>query len=208
MATLSLLEPEAKRRVGAVVTEIEEKTSAEIVVTLRLRSGDYRHVDGRVGVTALAVALLIFLFHPEPFDTRFFPLVALAVYLGGATFCRFFEPLRRLLTPPAEREASVLQAARAAFYENGVAGTKKRVGVLVFVSVFERRVELVPDIGFPQAATGEPFQRATKRLTQAIASGLSVEDFERALRELGKVLAEVLPRQTDDENELPDEVRS
>jgi putative membrane protein len=208
MTTLSLFEPEAKRRVGAVVTEIEEKTSVEIVVTLRPRSGDYRFADATFGAGCLGAALLVFLFHPEPFDIRFFPFVALAVYLVATTFCRFYEPLRRLLTPRIERDRNVAQAARAAFYDNGVAQTKKRLGLLVFVSVFERKVVLVPDSGLSPASFGEAFERATRRLDQAVQSSLSTEDFERALRELGKQLAEILPRQADDENELPDEVQS
>lgn len=208
MTTLSLLEPSAKQRVAALVTELEQQTSAEIVVRVSLGSGDYRAADTKAGLAALSIALLVFLFHPEPFDTRYFPVVAALTYLFGATVCRLFEPLRRALTPRLEREHKVSVAAKAAFYDDGVAQTKKRLGLLVYVSAFERKVRLVPDGGFPKTALGAPLERAEKRLDRALEAGLSVDDFERALRDLGKLLAEVVPRQADDENELPDEVRS
>jgi putative membrane protein len=58
--------------------------------------------------------------------------------------------VRRLLVLPARKIGAVRQAARGAFFDHRVSRTHGRTGILLYVSVFERRVEVVPDAGIEQ----------------------------------------------------------
>ena len=56
-------------------------------------------------------------------------------------------------------------AARAAFVDQGISRTRGRTGILVFVSLFEREVEVVADVGVDPVLLGEDWTRAVAALT-------------------------------------------
>lgn len=199
---------EAKARVADVVRTIEAGTSAEIVVALRVRSGHYRHTDMLVGSAVGFCSLLVFLFHPAPFAIEPFPLIFALAFVLGAAFSAHFEPLRRLLTSRTLLDENVRLAARAAFVDLGIGRTRGRSGILVYVSVFERRVELVHDIGIDEAALGDDYAAAKRALATVLTTSLDVAALEAALAALAPPLARVFPRSADDVNELDDEARS
>jgi uncharacterized membrane protein len=75
----------------------------------------------------------------------------------------------------------------------------------VFVSSFERRVEVLADIGIDKAVLGPLFEEAVRALDVALRRRRSFPLFLEALRSLGPILSRALPRTADDANELPDE---
>ena len=64
---------------------------------------------------------------------------------------------------------------------------------------------LVPDSGIPAGLVTGSLASIERGLTGAVAT-LDVDAFLAALSELGPAAAVVLPRRTDDENELCDDV--
>ncbi|MBI3201229.1 MAG: hypothetical protein HYZ29_06760 [Myxococcales bacterium] len=86
--------------------------------------------------------------------------------------------------------------------ELGVSRTRDRTGLLVFVSMFERKVVVVPDVGIDRAELGE----ALAKLESVLSESPELPRLVAALDELASPLARVLPRADDDENELPDTV--
>jgi len=208
MSASVLLDSKAKEEVVRVVRELEAKTSAEIVVTVRAVSGHYRHTDWLVGSLFAFAALCVFLFHPAPFDDDVVPFEVLFAFALGAFVSVYVAPLRRALTSRRLMESDVKRAARAAFVDLGVSRTSGRTGLLVYVSTFERRVEIVADIGLDAASLGGALGEARRSLEAALGASSPLEALVAGLRALGAALADKLPRAADDVNELPDEVRS
>jgi putative membrane protein len=206
MSARTFFAADVKSRVAAAVAEVEGKTSAEVVVAVRKRAGFYRHTDYLSGLALTFASLLIFLFHPEPFDLDLYPIEAAGFFAFGSVTSAFFPALRRALTSSRLMAENTRTAARATFVELGVSRTRGRTGVLVFISMFERRVEVVTDIGIDEAALGPLWKDALHRLTEAVHK-TEFDRFLDALRSLGPALAEALPRAADDTNELTDEAR-
>ncbi len=100
---------------------------------------------------------------------------------------------------------NVAVLARSTFIELKVDRTSGRTCLLVFVSTFERRVEVVPDAGVDPAVLGPAFADAVRALEVTVRGPRSFPRFLDALRALGPILAKALPRMADDVNELPDE---
>ena len=198
---------DARSKVAAVVAEVESQSSAEIVVALRKSSGHYRHTDYLVAILIATASLLIFLFYPEPFDSDLYAIEAAGFFTFGLLTSAFFPPLRRALTSRRLMDRFTGTAARAAFVDLGISRTKARAGVLVFLSMFERRVEVVADIGIDEAALGTEWKDALHRLERAVERG-EFDRFLDGVRAMGPVLAGALPRAADDINELADEVRT
>jgi len=206
MSARLLLDPSTKAEVADLVREIEAQTSAEIVVVVREVSGVYRHTDWLVGAALAFVSLLVFLFHPAPFDDDLLPIeIALAFAFGALASARI-GALRRALTSKKLMADNVHRAACAAFMDLGVWRPRDRTGLLVYLSTFERRVDVVTDIGIDVASLGPGFTEARAVLDQS-ASPPSAAGFFAGLRALASPLAAALPRAEDDVNELPDEVQ-
>lgn len=198
---------DARARVAEVVGRVESRTGAELVVTVRAASDHYRDADLISGVLLALAVLLVYLYLPLTFsDALAGPAVVLAFSLGFAISTRL-TGLRRVLLARARLHAAVRAAAREAFVDQSISTTRGRAGILVFVSLLERRVEIVADIGITNAPLPDSWTAAVQSLERSLERDPSPAGFEQALAALAAPLAHALPRQTDDVNELPDEVR-
>ncbi|MDI1479033.1 hypothetical protein [Polyangium sp. y55x31] len=206
MNARDLLDSKAKDEVSRVIRELEAKTSAEVVVAVRAVSGHYRHTDWLVGFVLSLVALCVFLFHPAPFDEDLLPFEIVLVFALGGFVSTNVPPLRRALTSRRLMAENVRRAACATFVERGISRTRGRTGLLIYVSTFEERVELVGDIGLEFDALGDDFAAARRRIEASIENASGLPAFLAALGDLGAALGRTLPRAEDDENELADEV--
>jgi len=207
MSASEFLAPAAKQRVTQAIAVVEGQTAAEVVVTVRKVSGHYRHTDYLLGALLALGGLLYFLFSPEPFDEDLFPVAEVFFFVTGVALSAGIAPLRRLLTAPSLVERSVKMAAHSAFYELGVSRTSGRTGILVYVSLFERRVEVVTDIGVVADKLDVAWGESGRMMQAALVDG-DVKCFAAALETMGPPLGRALPRSADDVNELSDEVRS
>jgi putative membrane protein len=205
MAVRDFFLPEARKRVGEAVEAIERDTTAEIVVSVRKCAGHYEQTDLFAGLVLALVGLIYMLFDSYPFDVWWMPINVMLAFIVGAFVTLEVKPLRRLLSGDKLLRESALTAAHAAFYELGISRTTGRTGVLVFVSMFERRVVVVPDIAVEPKELGAEWAAAVEGL-QATLRG--TPDFDRFLVALGALkapLARALPGKPDDVNQLPDE---
>src|SRR4030095_577642 len=115
------------------------------------RSGTYRDVAVLAGAVAAAAVLLIALF-----ARRIFPPVAVAVEVPAALalvawLVHRLPSVLRLFVSEARARRQVERAAAWWFVEEAVHGTKARTGVLVYLSLLEQRMAVVPDLGPPAA---------------------------------------------------------
>ncbi len=190
----------ARKQVTEAVVDVESRTAAEIVVVVRRTSGAWREVDLAVGAAAGFAVLLLVLFHPKPIPVIAMPVDVALGFVAGAVLSANLSRLKRALLPRRRVRAQVLAMARAAFVEQGVSRTTGRTGILVYVSTFERLVEVVADVGVdPKAAQAE-----LDALRACLSHGVRFDRFLTALRALGTPLGTCLPRSPDDVNELPD----
>src|SRR5437588_4035823 len=103
-----------------LVAEVEAKTSADIVVTVEPRSGNYRDVDFAVGVGTALVGLAVALYDPARHPELLILLDVVVLFALGAWISSAWPAVRRALTRRRRREAQVRAAAEAAFYDEHV----------------------------------------------------------------------------------------
>jgi putative membrane protein len=154
----------------------------------------------------MGLVLAYMLVAPQVFSFGTMALDGVIAFGVGALLSANVGHVRRLLVRKAKLSANVEAAARATFYELGISRTSGRNGILVFVSAFERRCEVVPDIGVDLETVGEAYQAACRAMDEA-AHKLDLEPFLAAVEQLGPPLGKAMPRDEDDINELPDEVQ-
>ena len=205
MATRDFFLPEARTRVAGAIEQIERETAAEVVVAVRRRSGHYRHTDLYAGLALSLLMLLVLLFHPYPFEVEWMPANVLVAFAAGALLVGNVAALRRLFTSKHLLRENARMAARAAFYDMGISRTMGRTGILVYVSIFERRVEVVPDSAVKPDELGAEWGAAVAALQRALHQAPDFDGFLRGLLAMTSPLARALPIQPGDINELPNE---
>jgi putative membrane protein len=196
----------AKQSTARSVKHVEAQTSAELVVAVRRRSGDYRVPAYHFGFFLAAVVVLYLLVSPQVFSVGDIALDGALAFGLGLALAHNVSALLRALAREKRLSKNVADAARVAFYDLGISRTSGRNGVLVFVSTFEQRALVLVDVGIDVAALGPKWREACLALSLAV-KGRDVAAFEQALESLGPILGVCLPRAADDVNELSDEVQ-
>ena len=189
--------------IGAAVREIEAKTNAETVVAVRGRSGTYRHADYLFGAVVALIGLLFVLFSPFEFHTYWIPFDVIALFAAAAFVSSRGDWIRRLLTTNAFRAKAARAGAAAMFYEAGIANTSAENGLLIYLSLLERRMEVIADRGILKAVPPLEWNHAVFELKR-VAEDPKPDKLISAMRELGALLAEHLPATGENPNELAD----
>lgn len=194
------------RALARAVSEIEQRSSAEVVVSVRARSGEYGHVAPLSGAIAAVATLAFLLFSPWVFAMHWVFIDPVLLGILVAFTAGRLGRVTRALTPAASRRAAVESAARACFFERELRRTAQRTGLLVYWSALEGDGVVLADTGVLEAVEPGPWKNASAALLDALRAQRPDAELVKAMDELGHLLALALPRGVDDVNELPDEV--
>lgn len=206
---------EDRAAVGAAITEAEGKTSAEVVCAVATESGRYDRAEAIVGLACGLLALWGLntatgsgaagdgAWQEAAHVPLAWQLVAVTVgFVLGNVLASYVHPLRRLLVSDADQSSEVARSAAAVFMSKRISSTRGRGGVLLYVSLFERRVVVLADEG-TFAVLG---QEGVDALRDMAVAKLKVGDRRDTLvatvQAIGERLAEALPCQKDDVDEL------
>ncbi|RYZ04920.1 MAG: hypothetical protein EOO73_22360 [Myxococcales bacterium] len=206
VAEADFFREEAKLSTARSVKAVESQTSAELVVAVRRRSGDYRVAAYHWGFVLGGLVALYLLVTPEVFTVAEIALDGALGFGLGLALAFNVSALLRAGVREKTLARCVRDAAHAAFFDLGISRTSGRTGILVFASTFEQRALVVTDVGIDVAKLGAAWGEACEALSSAVKRR-DLLGFEAALERLGPILADTLPRAADDVNELPDEVR-
>jgi putative membrane protein len=215
---MTLLTPDASRRIAEAVKKAEANTGGEIVVAVIPESDDYASREMAFGIGLGVIAFVVMAFFAAPLEIlldrwvwlespALLPLAFGAVSLGvgaiGYALAQIPAVDRLVIGRKAMADAVKKRALRH-FVESAAYDTVDRTGVLLFVSALERRVELLADRGIDDAVAPDTWDRIVSALVRGLKDGRREEAMETAVEEIGTVLAEYVPRREDDENELDD----
>lgn len=192
-----------REELAATIRGIECDCSAELIVAVRARSGSYRSADLIFGAVLALVALVFTLYVPYHFAEHWAAIDSALFFLIGAFLCSRSNFLRRLFTTKKFQKEAVRTHAAAMFYEAGIANTEAETGVLVYLSLLERRLELIADRGILKAVPPVEWNGALAELHR-VGRQPDPDEFMAALKRLGTVLAQCLPPAEENPNELPD----
>jgi putative membrane protein len=84
--------------------------------------------------------------------------------------------------------------------------TVGRTGILIYLSMAERRAEIVADEAIVKVTTPETWGEAMAALLVEVKQGRPADGIVAAIEQVGVVLAEHFPRSTADRNEIPDKL--
>jgi len=99
-----------------------------------------------------------------------------------------------------------LAFAQKRFLELGMTNTRHRNAVLIYLVPRTRQFAIVGDRGVHEKC-GDAFWRdVTARMTDLLKQGRFTDAILNAIQKVGDVLARNFPRDSEDQNELPDQI--
>jgi putative membrane protein len=201
-------------RIKEEVKQAEGRTSGEIVPYVVEMSDSYEVAEWRAGVLCGILAIGIFATLRRltdlwlPFDFVQMAFVAMTASAAGALVTHVVLPLQRIFAGKHLMELRVHQRATDAFVSEEVFATRERTGILIFVSLLERKVVVLGDAGINTKVQPSDWDGVVQLVVSGIRHRKAAAGLVDAIRECGRLLAKHgVERRTDDRNELPDNLR-
>lgn len=206
MKAAQFFTPEEKERIKTTTHSVESRTDGEIAVMVVDQSD--RYPDAEIFGGVVFGSLLSLVVSDLFFDDSLFYYIPLSFFLFfpfrwiGATLPR----LKLLFIGPQRKEEAVRRRAVQAFYEKGLYKTRFHTGVLIFLSLLERKVWVLADVGIYEKMTQETLNRFSQEVSLGVKEGRACESLCQAIEGIGQLLAQHFPITPGYIDELPDEV--
>lgn len=206
MRASEVVDPAARQRFEATITEAERHSAGEIVLVVAHACDEYGSAGWRFAVLLAGLAFAGLAAFAPPLEIWIY-LAAQAVALACGHALARIDAVRRHLLPESLVESSVAARARRAFAENGLVRTEGRTGILVFVALLEHRVVVLADEGIHRhVGTNAIWQEVVDLAVAGLRDGRAVDGLDAALRRCGELLRRHVPAPDHNPNELPDRV--
>jgi putative membrane protein len=213
-----------RQKVSAAIASAEAKSNGEIVAVATPISDAYHDVALHWALVPLFAVLawaawrptaLVwwynFLFGGWQPDPTLSQLLTLLMFFAALKFTVAllilkWMPLRLALTPAATKHRRVHRRAVSVFKAAAERRTAGRTGILIYLSMAERRAEIVADEAILKVTDDHTWGEAMTALIIEVREGRPADGIVAAIERVGLVLAEHFPRSADDTNEIPDKL--
>ncbi len=221
-----MLSANDRARVEQAIGEAERRTRGEFVCIISEESFDYSEVPllwaSGLALLAPLLPLTVFAFMMQareafmgwiasPEVSPAAPAAAVATYatIQSVAFVVIIllvsiPAVRRALTPHAFKRSFVRQRALEQFVGKGLARTAERTGLLLYVSLKDRCVEVIADQGISAKVAPETWAEAVKVLLAGVKRGHAADGLIGAIWICGRELARHFPPAANNPNELAD----
>ena len=145
---------------------------------------------------------------PDPTQSQLLTLLMFfaALKFTVALLILKWMPLRLFLTPAATKHRRVRRRAVAIFQAAAAGRTTGRTGILIYLSLAERRAEIIADEAILKVTDEHTWGEAMTALLTEVRAGRIGDGIATAVDRVGVVLSEHFPRSAVDKNEIPDKL--
>ena len=203
--------------IKGAVAQAEKRTSGEIVPYFVDQSDRYDVALWRgasmAAMIAISISGMVVLFYEGwglswLYSPQGMALMILMAGGVGAVLGHYVPFLKRYLAGGALLTRTVHHRATRAFLEEEIFNTKDRTGILLFISVLERRIEVLGDEGINRRVTPEDWIEVVSRIREGLRTNKVAEGLIAAIEMCGTLLERKgVDIQPDDTDELSNEVR-
>lgn len=214
---MKLITEAERERIREAVAAAEGRTAGEIVPYIIAQSGGYEVAIWRgasvAAVLALGLALLISSVYTGwglgwLYTNWGTALAALVAGTLGALVTAYVPAVKRWVAGTDRLSRTVHRRAMQAFVEEQIFKTRDRTGILLFISLFEHRIEVLGDEGINQKVTEDEWVDVVLRIRKGIKEGHLADGLVEAIEMCGHLLErQGVAIRPDDANELPDDIR-
>lgn len=192
-------------KIKEAITRVETKTQGEVVSMIVERSSMIGHIPYLLTLIFLVILLVFEVPHLEFFATWnagwLLLLISALCYLISIPMSRWAW-VQRFLIPRADQEFEVEERALLEFYQAGITSTKGRTGILIFISLMERKAVILADEAISKKLPQEIWAQLCQDLVEAIKKGKTADGMIKTIQRSGELLIQHFPAGSENHNEL------
>jgi putative membrane protein len=197
--------------IDAQIGRLESRTGVQVVTAVIGKSDTYAELPWKafaLGAALAAFAVVLVDFWRPQWVTLRTALVHAVTMLGtgaaSALLAVFAPPFARLFLRAARRDLEVRQYAQSLFLTRELFRTRGRTGVLILVSLFERKIEVVPDTGLYGRVSQADWESVIARMTPLLREMRPSDALQVGLAALEDLLPSKGFQPGTGSNQLPD----
>jgi putative membrane protein len=182
-----------KEEIRSLIAHSETKTHGELVPMIVSTSDNYPAAHFRMAIIVSFIFSLALYFSPLSIIN---PIYFLWIQVPGLFigYCLGHLPfVQRYLITQVEIEHEVRQRAYEAFYEHNLHMTERHNGVLIFVSLLERKIKIVTDSGVKEKVDQKIWDEIVLAFTDKVHQGSFAEAIKDTIEAASNVLEKYFP---------------
>ncbi len=200
-----MLRKEEKEQISQKIKTLEKASSAELVAVFSPKSSDYKYVSLLISILVIFFVSVILVL--LSFSSVNIVQIQLLLLLFILIFFDSFSKIIIKLLPKSYKQNMAKENAQKQFFNLGLKNTLTRQGIMFFVSFEEKYVQILCDEGISQKISDEYWQKIVDDFILDVKKGDLSQGYLKAISSCSDILIENFPIQSDDKNELSDEVR-
>lgn len=198
--------------IDAAITRVEARTGVQIVTAVVGKADTYAELPWMafaLGVSLAGLAAVIVdALRPDWVNAHAALLTTVIVFAAGsasALVAVFVPAYARLFLGAHVRDLEVRHYAQSLFLRRELFKTRARNGVLILVCKFERKVEILPDVGLYGRVAAEDWNRIVAAMTPLLRARRAADALHAGIALTGQILAaKGFTGHAGGANELPD----
>jgi len=194
------------------ISETENRTGVQIVLAVVERSDSYPELPWKAFALGTSIAGLVVIllnttlqFLSGESAVLLAVIMILAAGVCLALSCVFIPDFSRLFLQRHRAEVETRQYAESLFLSREMFTTPKRKSVLLLISLFERRIVVLPDRGLKEEMNQPVIENIIRTMRPYLSTGRTVQALKAGLEKLAEMLSGSSSPQSS-LNELPDDV--
>jgi putative membrane protein len=203
---LRVLTADDRLRVRAAIADVEKRTLGEIVPVVLERSDRHPGARWLCALCTLLIGSTLLEAHLPWTEPHWLLLSQIALGAVGFFLADALPDAKRLFVREARATEMAEEQALQEFHRLGLHKTRDATGVLIFVSLFERRVIVLGDAGIHAKVGAEHWRSVQSTILDGIVKGSLAEGLLAGIRASGDELVKHFPRTEGGPNELEDRV--
>lgn len=176
-----------------LITEAEQKSDSEMVPMIVSRSDNYPAAHFRAAIIFSFLFSLGLYFSPLSIIN---PIYFLWIQLPGLILGYYLAnipTITRLLITKQEVEYEVTQRAIEAFFEHNLHTTDQHNGVLIFISILEKKIKIITDVGVRKKVDQKIWDEIIYSFTEKVKEGEFVEALKSTIAATSDILENYFP---------------
>lgn len=198
------------------IIECEKDVSGEIRVAFEYSSNSYTGAMLTAGMVFMLISTLLFLFIEDVlfpntfisyFQDHYLVLTQFISFSLGALITLFSARLKRLFTSKSYMRKSAYEKAETIFLEKEIFATRQRSGILIFMSILEHQIIILPDVGLKAKVKPKEWEKIANTIAKSFQKHQAADGIQQAVRDCRALLLKYgFEASPDDLNELSNDI--
>lgn len=176
-----------------LIKEAEKKTVGEVVPIIVHRSDEYPAAHFRGAIIVSFIFSLILYYSPFSIIN---PIYFLWIQIPGLFLgyqLAHFSVIKKFLIFKNETEEEVTQRAFESFFHYNLHVTSNHNGVLIFISLLERKIKIIADVGISAKVDQKVWDEIVYEFTDQVKKDQFVESLSKTIVAVSNVLESHFP---------------